>query len=390
MKVSPRRRAPTTTTSRRTLVTNGALVVLLLGGAAFAYAQLGTDEAAGETALRTATAGRGGVTASVTASGSVESAKSRALTFGTSGTVERINVKAGDKVSKGDILAEVDDAAARETLSAAEATLASATEDGTSTAQLYAAYVKARNAYREASRTVVGTVIRAPFAGTVTAVNGSVGGSSAGSGSSSGSGQTQSGQSGASSSSGSSGSSGTSGFIEVADTRKLQLVGSFTESDAGKLKVGQSATVTFDALPGVTATGKVSQIQPAAATSNNVVQYPVTITFGSVPAQVRLGQTATVEVVVGSAENAVTVPTAAISTSGGQSTVTLLKNGGQVRTPVQVGVRGTATSEITSGVSEGDVVVLPSVSTGTGTGTGQQRGFGGGFPGGGGVPGGGR
>ncbi|GAA2295262.1 HlyD family efflux transporter periplasmic adaptor subunit [Nonomuraea roseoviolacea subsp. roseoviolacea] len=380
-------------------MTNGALAVLLLGGAAFAYAQLGTDEAAGETALRTATAGRGAVTASVTASGSVESARSRALTFGTSGTVERVNVKAGDKVHKGDILAEVDDAAARETLSAAEATLASATADGTSTAQLYAAYVKARNAYREARRAVDGTVIRAPFAGTVTAVNGSVGGSSSGTGSGqtqSGqtqSGQTQSGQSGQSGQPAQQGGSGATGFVELADTRKLQLVGSFTESDAGRLKVGQSATVTFDALPGVTATGKVSQIQPVASTSDNVVQYPVTITFGSVPAQVRLGQTATVEVVVGSAENAVTVPTAAISTTGGRSTVTLLRDGAQVRTAVEVGVRGTATSEITSGVSEGDVVVLPSVTTGTGTGNGQQqRGFGGGFPGGGpgGVPGGGR
>ncbi|WP_328808689.1 efflux RND transporter periplasmic adaptor subunit [Nonomuraea montanisoli] len=389
MKVSPRRRALTTTTSRRTLVTNGTLAALLLGGAAFAYAQLGTDEAAGETAPRTATAGRGSVTASVSASGSVESARSRALTFGTSGTVERVNIKAGDKVRKGDILAEVDDDAARETLSAAEAGLASATEDGTSTAQLYAAYVKARNAYRAARRAVDGTVIRAPFAGTVTAVNGGVGGSSSGTGS----GQTQSGQSGQSGQSAQQGTSGTSGFVELADTRKLQLVGSFTESDAGRLKVGQSAAVTFDALPGVTATGKVSQIQPVASTSDNVVQYPVTITFGSVPAQVRLGQTATVEVVVGSADNAVTVPTAAISTSGGQSTVTVLRDGAQVRTPVEVGVRGTATSEITSGVSEGDVVVLPSVTTGTGTGNGQQqRGFGGGFPGGGpgGVPGGGR
>ncbi|MBN6055213.1 efflux RND transporter periplasmic adaptor subunit, partial [Nonomuraea sp. RK-328] len=306
-------------------MTNGALAVLLMGGAAFAYAQLGTDEAAGETALRTATAGRGSVTASVTASGSVESAKSRALTFGTGGTVERVNVKAGDKVRKGDILAEVDDAAARETLSAAEATLASAAEDGTSTAQLYAAYVKARNAYREARRTVEGTVLRAPFAGTVTAVNGSVGGSSSGSGSA----QTQSGQSGQNGQSTQQGTSATTGFIELADVRKLQLVGSVTEADAGRLKVGQSATVTFDALPGVTATGKVSQIQPVASTSNNVVQYPVTITFGSVPAQVRLGQTATVEVVVGSAENAVTVPTAALSTSGGTSTVTVLRDGAQ-------------------------------------------------------------
>lgn len=370
-------------------MTNGALSVLLLGGVAFAYAQLGTGEVAGETVTRTVTAGRGTVTASVSASGAVESSKSRALAFGTSGTVEHIYVKAGDKVRKDDILARLDDAAAQESLSAARATYNSAVDDGTSTAQLYAAYIKARNAYREAQRTAAATVLRAPFGGTVTAVNGAVGGSSNGSGTSSGTSTTQStGQSGQSGSQSGSGSG--SGFIDLADTGKLQLVGTFTESDVSKLKVGQAATVTFDALPGVTATGKVTQIEPVAATSNNVVQYPVTISFTKVPKQVRLGQTTTVEVVTGEAENVISVPSTAISTSGGQNTVTLLKNGQQVRTPVEVGVQGASLTEIKSGLSEGDQIVPPATTT-TGTGNNQrQGGFGGAFPGGGGVPGGGR
>ncbi|MFD1542580.1 efflux RND transporter periplasmic adaptor subunit [Nonomuraea guangzhouensis] len=361
--------------------------MLLLGGVAFAYAQLGTGEVATETATRTVTAGRGTVTASVSASGAVESSRSRALAFGTSGTVERIYVKAGDKVRKDDILAKLDDAAAEESLSAARATYNSAVDDGTSTAQLYAAYIKARNAYREAQRTATATVLRAPFAGTVTAVNGAVGGSSSGSGTSSGTSTQSTGQSGQS---GQSGSGSGSGFIDLADTGKLQLVGTFTESDVSKLKVGQAATVTFDALPGVTATGKVTQIEPVASTSNNVVQYPVTISFTKVPKQVRLGQTTTVEVVTGQAENVITIPSTALSTSGGTNTVTLLKNGQQVRTPVEVGVQGAALTEIKSGVAEGDQIVPPATSTTTGTGNQRQGGFGGGFPGGGGVPGGGR
>ncbi|NUO99695.1 MAG: biotin/lipoyl-binding protein [Nonomuraea sp.] len=361
-------------------MTNGALGVLLLGGAGLAYAQLGTDQAAGETTVRTVSASRGSVTASVSASGAVASSKTRALSFGTNGTVERIYVKAGDKVAKGDILARLDDSAAQESLSAAKATYDSALDDGTGTAALYASYVKARNAYREAQRTVAATVLRAPFKGTVTAVNGSVGGTASGSGTGTGSTQTQT-QTG----------TGSGGFIDLADTGRLQLVGTFTESDVGKLKQGQSATVTFDALPGVTADGKVTQIQPVASTSNNVVQYPVTVTFTKVPSQVRLGQTATVEVVVGQADGVVTVPSTAVSTSGGQTTVTLLTGGRQVRTPVVVGVQGTALTEIKSGVSEGDQLVPPATTTGT-QGNNLRGGFGGGtgFPGGGGVPGGGR
>jgi membrane fusion protein, macrolide-specific efflux system len=368
---------------RRALITNGALTVLLLGGAALAYSQLGTDEAAGETAVRTVTAGRGSVTASVSASGAVESSRSRALSFGASGTVEKIYVKAGDKVAKGDLLARLDDSAAQESLSAAKADYQSALDDGTGTAQLYAAYVKARNAYREAQRTVAATVLKAPFKGTITAVNGSVGGTASGSSGSSGQ------QSGTGAQSGS--TTASSGFIELSDTAKLQLVGTFTESDVGKLKQGQEATITFDALPGVTATGEVTQIEPVAATSDNVVQYPVTVTFTKVPDQVRLGQTATVQVVVGQAENVVTVPSTAVSTSGGQTSVTVLKDGRQSRTPVEVGVQGTTLTEIKSGVSEGDQIVPPATTTGnTGTGGQRQFGGGGGFPGGGGMPGGGR
>lgn len=367
---------------KKALITNGVLGILLLGGAGLAYTQLGTGRAAGETAVRTVAATRGTVVASVSASGSVASAKARSLSFAASGTVEKIYVKAGDKVTKGQLLARLDDDAARESLAAAESTYDEAVEAGTSTTALYASYVKARNAYRQAERVVAGTVLKAPFAATVTAVNGTVGGSASAqsSGAQTSGAQTTGSQDGS--------SQATGGFVDLADTGKLQLVGNFTESDVAKLKLGQEASVTFDALPGAQATGKITQIQPVAATSDNVVQYPVTVTFTDVPKQVRLGQTATVQVEVGRAENAISVPTTAISTAGGQSAVTLLKNGVQTRTVVELGVQGAATTEIKSGVQEGDLVVPPAVTTSTTGGNQRQGGFGGGFPGGG--PGGGR
>ncbi|MFC3985682.1 efflux RND transporter periplasmic adaptor subunit [Streptosporangium jomthongense] len=373
---------------------NGTLAVLLLGGVGIAFSSLGgsTSSSADATsaaggAARAVTVTRSTVTASVSASGAVESAQARSLGFGTNGTVKKIYVEVGDKVRKGQILARLDDSAARESLDAAAAALDSA-DDDTSTAALYAQYVNARNTYRAAERTVAATVIKAPFAGTVTAVNGTVGGpasgGSASSSGSSGSSGSSTGSSGGSSrtASGSTGSSST-GFVELADTRKLQLVGTFTESDITKLKIGQSAAVTFDALPGVTATGKVTQIQPTAATSNNVVQYPVTISFVQVPTEIRLGQTATVKVAVGQAENVLAVPSTVVTTTGGRSTVTVLRNGAQTPVQVEVGVRGDTLTEITSGLAEGDQVVRPAA-----TGTNQQGGFpglGGGNRGGGGL-----
>ena len=380
----------------RTLLVNGALGVLLVAGAGTAYLALGDggDGAAASTRLSRVT--RGTVVSSVSASGSVESARSRSLSFGASGTVAKVYVKAGQKVRPGDVLARLDQTEAIENVDAAKANLAVAADGDTSSEKGYASYVQAKNSYNSALRAYQGTVLKAPFAGTVTAVNGTVGGgssgsssSSSGSGSDSGSGS-GSGSSSPTSSSTSSASSG-SGFVELADTAHLQIEGEFTEADTTKLKTGQAAAVTFDALTGKTATGKITAIGAAPTTTDNVVKFPATIALGDVPSGVRLGQTATVEITVARAENVLYVPSAAVRTAGGQSTVTVVRNGRQVPTTVGTGVKGDQGTEISSGLNEGDQVAVTSTS---GSGNTNQRGFpGGGGPGlggsGGGAPGGG-
>ncbi|GII58464.1 RND transporter [Planotetraspora thailandica] len=380
-------------TKRRALIINGVLGVLLVGGAGVAYASLGNGSSSQAAPLTTRVT-RGTVVSSVSASGSVESARTRSLDFGTSGTVESIAVESGDKVKKGRVLARIDDTAAQESLDAAKASLDAADDADTSTPSGYSQYISARNAYNAAKRAVAGTVIKAPFAGTIIAVNGSVGGSSGGGGSSSGSSSGSATGAGAGGSGGGGGSSSSaststgSGFIEIADPAKLQIVGQFTESDVTKLKVGQAATVSFDALTGVTATGKVSVIDPQPQTNNNVVQYAVTISLSGVPATVRLGQTASLQVIVSRADNALAVPSSSITTAGGQSTVKVLENGKQVVKPVQIGIKGDTTTEIKSGLQEGDQVVR-NLPTTTGTGGGLPFGGGGGGLGGGGGFGGG-
>ncbi|GAA4599391.1 hypothetical protein GCM10023194_79340 [Planotetraspora phitsanulokensis] len=380
-------------TKRRALIINGVLGVLLLGGVGVAYASLGNGSS-NEAAPLTTRVTRANVSSSVSASGSVASSRTRSLDFGTSGTVESIAVESGDKVKKGRVLARLDDTAAQESLDAAKAALDAANAGDTSTPSGYSQYISARNSYRAAERAVAGTEIKAPFAGTIVAVNGSEGGSSGGSGGgasssgSSGGSGAGAGGSGGASGGGSSSAAGTSstgtGFIEIADPTRLQIVGQFTEADVTKLKVGQPATVTFDALTGVTANGKVSVIDPQPQTTNNVVQYAVTISLSDVPKTVRLGQTAGVQVTVASVDNALAVANAAVTTAGGRSTVRVLENGRQVVKPVEIGVKGDTLTEIKSGLQEGDQVVR-TLPTTTGTGGGFQfPGGGGGFGGGGG------
>jgi macrolide-specific efflux system membrane fusion protein len=368
---------------RRAFVVNGALGVLLAGGIGYSWFSIADGGSSASAATGTAEVARGTLLSSVSATGSVESARTESLNFGTSGTVEKINVESGDRVEKGQVLAELDDTTARENLDAAAANL-DAADDNTSTASGFASYITAKNSYNDAKRALDGTVLKAPFSGTVLSVNGMVGGSSSGSSSTSGSagssansaasgggtgggGGGASGGAGGSSGSASSGSASSgNGFIELADTGKLQIKGEFTEADTTKLKLGQQATVTFAALSGTTASGKVTAIDMSPTTNNNVVQYGVTVALSGRPAGVRIGQTATVQVIVAKADNVLYVPSAAVRTAGGQSTVTVMRNGKQVTQPVQVGIKGDQGTEITSGVTAGERVVMTSSGAGGG------------------------
>jgi macrolide-specific efflux system membrane fusion protein len=297
-------------------------------------------------------------------------------------------------VKKGQVLAKVDPADAQRTLGAAEAdltaaedSLARAQDAGSDTSSAEDSVASAKVTVSDAQAGVDGTVLKAPAAGTVTAVNGTIGSSSSGTGTSSasggGSGSANAGggsNSGAGSSSTSSSSSSSAGFIEIQDLSRLQVTAAFAEADATKLKEKQVAQITWNALSGAEATGKVTAIDPSATTSNSVVTYGVTVSVDKIPTGAKVGQTVSVSVTTGSVQNAIFVNSAAVTTVGNRHTVTVLNNGVQQVTPVEIGLEGDEATQITSGVEAGQLVVLKTTTSST-SGTN-------GFPGGGAFPGG--
>ncbi|WP_433293160.1 efflux RND transporter periplasmic adaptor subunit [Actinoplanes sp. CA-030573] len=401
---------------RPSVAVNAALGVALVAGAFWAYETLsGPDTStAANASVRSVAVQQGTVTKTVTADGTVESANTATAGFVTGGTVTAISVRVGSVVKKGQVLAKVDPADAQRSLDAANADLDAANDSlsraedaGSDTSTAENAVEQAKLAVDEAQAAVDGTVLTAPMAGTVTAVNGTLGSSSSGSGSSSGTGSSGGGSSGGGSSGGgssggsqgggsqgggstgsssSSSSSSSAGFIEIEDLSKLQVTAAFAEADATKLKERQAAEITWNALSGTTATGKVAAIDPSATTSNNVVTYGVTLSLDKVPAGAKVGQTVSVSVTTGSVQDATFVNSAAITTVGNRHTVTVLSNGQQEVRPVEIGLEGDQATQITSGVQAGEQVVLKTTSTGT---SGSNGFPGGGFPGGGQLGGGG-
>ncbi|WP_249714385.1 efflux RND transporter periplasmic adaptor subunit [Rhizomonospora bruguierae] len=372
--------------ARPVLLMNAALGALLLAGAGWAYTLVAKPAEASATdrgGTRTVAVQQGAVTATVTASGSVASASTATAEFVTAGTVTAIRVHVGDKVKKGAVLATVDASAAQRQLDAAKANLTAARaaltraqDAGTETADAQAQVTQAELDVEQAQGAVDGTTLTAPMSGTVVAINGTVGGASGG---------TSGGGNNAGGNSGGTGSSG--GFIQIADLTKLEVNASVAEADATKLRLGQPATVTWNALPDAQVAGKLAAIDPNATTTNNVVQYGVTVSLDDRPDLSRPGQTVQVSITTGQVADAVYVPAAAVSTAGGRRTVIAATATGQQVRQVEVGLEGDQFTQIISGVEVGEEVVIQMNSS---TGSGNPFRNGGGFPGGGpggGVPG---
>jgi macrolide-specific efflux system membrane fusion protein len=365
---------------RAGLAANALLLVLAVAAGALAYWQIRGDDSTANAAARTTTVSRGTVLTTVSASGSLEPRSTSTASFASSGTVKSINVEVGQHVKKGQVLAKLNAAADRRALQSAWLTrrydqenlaqmLTTTASDDISLIQARATLASSTASYYTAVETLAGTILRAPSSGTVTAINGTVGGSSSG-GSSATSSNAASSTTGATSSttssSTSSDSSSSSGFVTIEDLDHLDARAFFAEADAANLKVGQTATITFDALPGVSAEARISSIDSTSTVSSNVVEYGVTFRLLNPPTKLRSGQSVSISVVTGRANNALTVPSTAITGSGNAATLTVVRNGQQTTVAVRTGLEGDSTTQVLSGVTEGEQVVLPTASTTTG------------------------
>ena len=174
---------------------------------------------------------------------------------------------------------------------------------------------------------------------------------------------------------------GTGAAVVLVDLTQLQVKLTIAEVDVAKIKAGQAAQMTLDALTGQTYNAKVLSVSPVGTVTQGVVNYPVVVTVANNDGQVKPGMTANLAINVEERDNVLLLPLRAVRTTGNQKTVTVSYKGQNISVPVQTGLTNDTNVEITSGLNEGDVVQLTTTTTRTGGGGG---GFG--IPGGGGIP----
>ncbi|MFC0439502.1 efflux RND transporter periplasmic adaptor subunit [Kutzneria buriramensis] len=403
-------------TRRSVIIIVAAVVVATGGGIAWAATRPTAD--ASTTSFATATTAT--LKQTVSSSGTIEPAQQENLNFAVSGQVTGVTATVGQQVTAGQALATVNSAAlaanvaeAQATVSTDQARLTSDQTAGASSAQVtadQAAVTAAQNSLSNAQNALSEATLTSPIAGTVAAVNLTVGQQVSGGSTSTSSGGSGSGGSGggggaggggggggASTGSSSSSSSASSAQVVVISTGSYIVNASVDDTEVGQIKNGEQATITANGST-QPVYGTVTSVAMLASSSSTVPSYPVTIGVTGTPTGLYPGASATVAITVKQVTDAVVVPTAAIHYENGNAVVYQMSGGKQVSKQVTTGMTSGGQTQITNGLSDGDQVVVPTRNTstngGTRTGTGgttgtNGRGTGGGGFGGGGLGGGG-
>jgi HlyD family secretion protein len=232
-----------------------------------------------------------------------------------------------------------DVAAAQASLDSAKANLAKLTAPATDSDLMIqqAAVTQAQSQLQQAQLALDNATLKAPFGGVISNVN-IVPGSLAGP---------------------------TTPAMQLINRNPLHVDLRLSENDVALVRLNQPVQLTISSLAGWQTDGKVSYVAPAADNSNGIVTYAVRVSFADSDPQVKVGMTADLEIVTARKSNVLLVPSTALLPKGAGHAVQVVTTDAQgnptvKETDVEVGLSDGVSTEITSGLKEGQsVVALP-------------------------------
>jgi HlyD family secretion protein len=283
-----------------------------------------------------------------------------------SGVVQRLYVRIGDRVTKGQLLADLDDRdliarrdEAAAALQQADVNLSYARTDLERKRELSARDVLSRSEFdlaeraaAVAERQVIGARaslayattqlayarIVAPIAGVVASVS------------------TQEGETVAA-------SFAAPTFVTLIDLSRLEVWAYVDETDIGRIRIGRNARFTVDTYGDEEFEGRVTAVYPKAEIRDNVVNYVTVVRFEPPRDRtLRPEMTTTVRILLDMREQVLALPVRAVRRDGDRAFV-LSRRGKRIeRRSVTTGTRDDTYWEILDGVREGDEVLIGNVT----------------------------
>jgi HlyD family secretion protein len=162
--------------------------------------------------------------------------------------------------------------------------------------------------------------------------------------------------------------------IDLIDDRCLYVTAPMDEVDAPKIRVGQEARITLDAMPNKIFPGTIRRIAPYVTEIEKQARtVDIEVDFQHIPADIPLlvGYSADVEVILERRDEVLRIPTQAIRQ---ENKVWLVDAQNRlVEQPVEAGLSNWSFTEIRSGLKAGDQVLISFDREGIGAGVAVQR-----------------
>ncbi|HOR42053.1 MAG TPA: efflux RND transporter periplasmic adaptor subunit [Atribacterota bacterium] len=151
---------------------------------------------------------------------------------------------------------------------------------------------------------------------------------------------------------------GTHDVVYLIDDSAYEVTASISEVDCLEVEVGQKVEINLDIMKDQVFHGTVTEVAEYARMEGGVVTVPVTLRMNEVSAFFKPGFSATAEIIVKLADNALLVPITALSTGGNGSVVLKVDGDNASPVPVQTGITDGFYQEITGGLQEGSYIIV--------------------------------
>jgi RND family efflux transporter MFP subunit len=291
--------------------------------------------------VRTVQVTRGDVRQLLTVPGQITPANTQSLSFSAGGRLIELDVRAGDQVSQGKTIAILDPEPLKLALAQAQADWQikqdaltklkqNAYPDSGDLKQAEASALAADYALKKAQADLAGATMIAPSAGRILSVSANSGDQV----------------------------SANAAVVTMADLTKLEVQTTVGQADVVLVQPGQAVSLTLDARPGETFSGKVARVVPQRASTSGAVTYNVFVTLNKPPAGLLPGMTADADIIVEERTDVLTLPRRSIRARANATIpLPILQAGETITRNVKIGLVGDLNVEILSGLQEGERVV---------------------------------
>ena len=150
--------------------------------------------------------------------------------------------------------------------------------------------------------------------------------------------------------------------MTLGDTSEVYVKGKVDESDIGKVYLGQPARIKVESFKDKTFSGKVTKISPMGVEKDNVTTFEVRVSINNPGGELKAEMTANAEIILEEHKNVLQIPEGSIVYDNQKKASVEVPDPkgkeGKRKVAVNIGISNGAKTELLSGLKEGDQVVL--------------------------------